>query len=68
MKKAIKGMLHTLIDEETANRIFEVNFPTITREEAKILKKKERLTFLLEKGASGKKLTKNQAKELKELL
>lgn len=67
-KNEIKGMLNKLFDEDTASNIFEANFPSMTKEEAAAEKKKERITFLLEKGASGKKLTKLQAKELRKLL
>lgn len=71
-KKAIHGLLHQIFDEETAARVYEANFreekKSDDRATRKMQKNQERLRYLLEKAASGRKLTKMQQKELKKLL
>lgn len=63
-EKEIKKNLKNLFGEKEASNIFEINFPKQTKEQ----KKKEELTYLLEKAASGENLTKLQAKKLQKML
>jgi hypothetical protein len=69
-KKEIKSMLNNVVGEDLGKKIFDANFPEPTKEEKEHAKKQrnfDKATYLLNKMMQGKKLTKEQKKELKKL-
>jgi mRNA-degrading endonuclease YafQ of YafQ-DinJ toxin-antitoxin module len=60
-EKSIKGMLNKIVDKETAQDIFEKNFPEETKEEIE----QEQMQHILTKLINNEKLGKNQKKFFK---